>query len=72
MTTQHHQSALHALQRCGTHIRFAHAEAAELVAPLLGGSRAQRATELAEKLAECLSWAERLSVVVTGDLRADA
>ena len=38
-------------------------------APKLYGARATRAAELAEKLADCLDYVERLAFVVEADIR---
>jgi hypothetical protein len=40
-------------------------------APLLYGARAARAHALAEKIADCEAFCNRLVFAVTGDLRAD-
>ncbi|MBS4730072.1 hypothetical protein MSM1_17590 [Mycobacterium sp. SM1] len=38
----------------------------------LGGARATRAAELAERIADAITYAERLKFVVEGDARYDA
>jgi hypothetical protein len=64
------RAALESLTLCGTNLRWARLDAAH-AAPLLYGARAARAHELAEKIADCEAFCNRLVFAVTGDLRAD-
>ena len=60
--------ALEVLHVCRQNLRAARADALA-AAPKLYGTRATRAAELAEKLADCQDYVERLAFVVEADIR---
>lgn len=61
-------ATLSMLQSCRDHLSEAHADAL-CAADRLTGARAARAIELAEKIADCLCFTERLIFVCTADSR---
>jgi hypothetical protein len=74
MTAMHNiedtHRALVALTMCRTNLRSAHVDAGK-AGPRLTGQRAAKASELIDMITAAEAFAERLQVVVTGDLRAD-
>lgn len=62
-------AALVAIERCRACLRFAEIEAAEAVAAPLCAGRAYATSELAAKLADAASHADRLALVLQGDIR---
>lgn len=63
-------TALKALRDCRSSLVAARLDAL-IAATNLAGARAERATELAEKIADALAHCERLAFIVEGDIRAD-
>jgi hypothetical protein len=62
--------ALAALHDCRRSLLAARVGAI-LAADGLDGARLARAQELAEMVADCIAFSERLAFIVTGDIRAD-
>lgn len=65
------QSALDSLRECRRHLTSARESALSAETNLTAGARRARAHELAEKIADCSAYADRLAFVVTGDLHAE-
>jgi hypothetical protein len=70
MTTTNHIAPLDALAACSRSLRAALMDAANTVTGLRG-SREARAWELADQIAAAVDHCERLTTVVTGDVRAE-
>jgi hypothetical protein len=64
-------AALPSLQDCRRSLVAARLEAV-VAANSLDGARLARAQELAQMVADCIAWCERLAVVVLGDARAES
>ena len=71
ITTHQPIAALNALRCCGSRLVQTRLDALT-AATALSGARANRARELADKLADALAHCERLTFIVEGDLCAAA
>lgn len=63
-------AAMAALSGCRAQLRAAHRDV-HTAAPHLAGGRRARAAELADKIADCIAFAERLAFVVAADRQSD-
>jgi hypothetical protein len=68
--TEDAELALQLLNMAAVNLRHASVDGARAV-PLLYGSRAARAAELAAMVSDAVSHCHRLTTVITGDLRAE-